>query len=275
MFYIRRRNLKFVIAGGVLLLFYVYVFISSGNIDEFLSLAYARSAALTSGANRTRLISPFEGPVEDLLGGRVDMAVKPRQKGRGRPHRGGPFDDPEEVTEPFKNEWGKGFKVMPGIHNPLKFRQVDRDEPAESQDNDDVKIMERLEDDSRGEPRQGNLPPRREGGGEANGGGLPVEEPVNEVKDPVPVPVVPGVKVTPAPYEDPGCCIEVNKKKTYLSVDFPPFIKFGKPGDPGEWFLFMSTELPAGLNSWLAETKTNILTAFIFYCLHSANKTIN
>lgn len=197
MFHIRRRNLKFLIAGGVLLLFYVYVFISSGNIDEFLSLAYARSAALTSGTNRTRLISPFEGPVEDLLGGRVNMAVRPQQKGRGRPHGGGPFDD----------------------------------EQPESQESNDVKVVERLEDDLRGEPRQRNLPPRR---GEGDNGGLLVEEPVNEVKDPVPVQVMPEVKVTAAPYEDPGCCVEVNKKKTYLSVDFPPFIQFGKPGGPGE-----------------------------------------
>ncbi|CAL1546035.1 unnamed protein product, partial [Lymnaea stagnalis] len=228
MFYLRRRNLKFFVTGGVLLLFYVYIFISSSNIDQFLSRAYARSAALTADGNKTKLISPFEGPVEDLLGGKVNMRIKSRRKGAGRRHRGGPFDDSAEVTE-AQAEWGKGFKVMPGIHNPLKFMPVERDEPSDSQDDNDVKIVERLGDDARGEPQLGQLPAPK---GRENG--PLVEEPVNDVKDPVPAEVVPEVRVTQAPYEDPGCCIEVKKKKTYLSVDFPPFVKFGKPGDPGE-----------------------------------------
>uniref|UniRef100_A0A2C9KRV1 Galactosyltransferase C-terminal domain-containing protein n=1 Tax=Biomphalaria glabrata TaxID=6526 RepID=A0A2C9KRV1_BIOGL len=196
--FIKRKKLKLLIVCGIFLFFYLYIFISSSRIDIFLSRSHQGNSL--NGHNKTKVKSPFEGPVEDLLGGEFRI---------NREHN----DVINEDKKTNDHGWKKGFRVGAGFQNPLlNVGEVIEEKADDPMDGIEDEIIE----DNLGHPK-------------ARAVKGPEFKPLQPIADKR------SKKKKGHRKSDEDCCIEVKKKqKLYLHVTYPPFIQFGKPGDPGE-----------------------------------------
>ncbi|XP_055878998.1 polypeptide N-acetylgalactosaminyltransferase 1-like isoform X1 [Biomphalaria glabrata] len=196
--FIKRKKLKLLIVCGIFLFFYLYIFISSSRIDIFLSRSHQGNSL--NGHNKTKVKSPFEGPVEDLLGGEFRI---------NREHN----DVINEDKKTNDHGWKKGFRVGAGFQNPLlNVGEVIKEKADDPMDGIEDEIIE----DNLGHPK-------------ARAVKGPEFKPLQPIADKR------SKKKKGHRKSDEDCCIEVKKKqKLYLHVTYPPFIQFGKPGDPGE-----------------------------------------
>ncbi|XP_059176476.1 polypeptide N-acetylgalactosaminyltransferase 1-like [Physella acuta] len=224
--FVTRRKLKLLTVAGVFALFYFYILLSSSSIESL--LLRPRSDTLTS--NHSHRLSPFEGPVDDLLGEKIKVTLRPSRRGETTPQEN-PFEgfresdvmDAEVIELDRKSRGGKKIGLRLGQGGRHK---------QESQENI-VNVLGGGENSFR--RHKGEHVPRRQPG---------IVEPHPDILNTEDADKSrtwhedTEIIFTPLKQKnvsETDSCFVVDKNKSYPDVTFPFYVKKGEPQDAGEY----------------------------------------